>query len=308
MKIKAKTVAYDTNNNLCLVEVPIENVRVNFPCILAIDGSTTNTGAAILRETDGAIISVISFKNDDESAVHYKVRLKRAIQELLRQNRVIKNIFYEEPFIEYVEAAYNLLMLRTFIQEIKVENEPEFNYIQYTEVNNKKWKRLFLAPDKCPNDSKLEKEAVKNKLIGALPWLSGITQDEIDAIAMGFVAVTKLKEGEEEELRSKKKARPFQYNIHFIGAEDEDVMMQEMFDFCKIPIDVLRNGIAIVELPPRCNFEQKIYDLMGQDDKLLILKFPSDRYGDVILKHQIGYLAASFSTLYAIIWRKTRKR
>ena len=65
------------------------------------------------------IVSVISFKNDDESAVHYKVRLKRAIQELLRQNRVIKNIFYEEPFIEYVEAAYNLLMLRTFIQEIK---------------------------------------------------------------------------------------------------------------------------------------------------------------------------------------------
>lgn len=307
MKTNAKIVTLNYQNAIQLMEVPLESIQINFPCILAIDGSTDNTGVAILRESDGAVAASIAFKNNDESAVHYKVRLKRAIQEFLRRNRNIRNIFYEEPFIEYVEAAAKLLMLRTFIEEIKVENEPEFDYIKCIEINNKKWKRLFLAPDKCPVGSQLEKEAVRNKLLVALPYLSGITQDEIDAIAMGFVAVTKLKDGDEDDLRSKKKTRPFQYNIHFIGAEDDEVMLQEMFDYCKMPIEALSNGIAFVELSNRGNLESKIYEVMGNDDKLVIIKFRPDKHGDIILKHKIGYLAASYVNIYAIVWRKSRK-
>lgn len=307
MKISSKIVTLDGNNNIILAEVPLESIFITFPCILSIDGSTDRTGVGILRESDGAVCASLAFEKKDETAVAYKVRLKRAIQGLLERNRCITRVFYEEPFIEYAAAAAKLFMLRTFIEEIKVENEPFFDYLTYKEINNKRWKKLFLHPQVCTGDSKLHKKLVRDKLIAQLPFLKDVSQDEIDAIAMGFVAVSKMKSGEEDELGSKKKTRPFKYEVEFIGANEDDVAIQEMFDTCSIPAQVLENGITICNLPARGVFDNKIYEIMGQDDKLLIMKFSSNKHGDIILKHKLGYLASDFDYIYAIVWRKTRK-
>lgn len=304
-----KIVAYNDLGRVCLKQIDLDALKVMEPCIISIDGSTDITGVAILRESDGAVVASLSFKHEKqkESPVQYKVRLKRTFYTILKNNELIKEIFYEEPFIGYANAVKNLFMLRTFVEELKYENEPELDYIVFTEVNNQKWKRLFLAPDKCPSGTELQKKHVRDKLVSLLPFLSEITQDEVDAIAMGFTAVSKLKTGEKDDLKSKKKARPFTYNIKFIGADEDDAMIQELYDICKVPKEVSEAGIKLVTLNGRGNWEDLVCEHMGLEDKLLILKFSTNKYGNVILKNRIGHLAETYKFIYAVIWRKNRK-
>ena len=227
--------------------------------------------------------------------------------ELLKSNVMLDTVYYEEPFIGYAEAAKNLLMLRTFLEELIVENEPELDYIKHFEINNMKWKKLFLAPDKCPAGTSLQKEAVRKKLEGYMPFLNVVTQDEIDAISMGFVAAAKLNDGESDELESKKKVHPFKYNIQFIGADKDDDMFVELFDICKCPQIVMSNGILFTIMSNIANFDKHVYQNMGSDDKLLIVRFNSGSHGDLVLRHKIGRLAADYDYIYAIVWRKSRK-
>lgn len=309
MKIKARAIGYNAEGAIDLLPLELENIRVTEPCIVSIDGSTDITGVGILRESDGAIMYSIAFiaEHKDESPVQYKVRLKRAMYSLIKNNTLIKEFFYEEPFLGYATAAPNLMMLRTFVEELKFEYEPELDYIAYTEVNNQKWKRLFLTPDKVPGGTEAQKQAVRNKLVLALPFLASVTQDEIDAIAMGFTAVVKLRDGLKEELKSRKKTRPFMYNIQFIGADSDENMQTELFDICEAPKSVLENGMAMINLSSRGNWDSSIYESMGSDDKLLILKFPSNRHGNIVLKYKIGHLTECFGYIYALVWRKARK-
>lgn len=292
-----------------LIETTIDNLKLTEKCILSIDGSTDNTGVGILRESDGAILGCISFKHEksSENPVQYKVKLKRELYKLLSNNRCIENVYYEEPFIGFVNATKNLFMLRTSVEEIKYEHEPELDYLKYSEINNLKWKKEFLAPDKCPGGTELQKQYVRNKLVGMLPFLNGITQDEIDALAMGYVAVTRQKDGTEGQLETKKKARPFKYNVEFLGADYDDIVFQEFIDVCNIPDSVMNNGICFKELSGIGEFDKKVYEIMGAEDKLLILKFSSNRYGNLILKYKLGHLASNYEYIYAIVWRANRK-
>jgi hypothetical protein len=140
-----------------------------------------------------------------------------------------------------------------------------------------------------------------------MPYLNTVSQDEIDAICMGFVATVQMKEGNEESLESKKKVHPFQYNISFIGADDDDSMITEFADTYKGPAKLLENGISLVELTSTMNFDKRVYEAMGQDDKILIMKFSSNHHGNLILKYKIGYLSASYDYIYAVVYRKSRK-
>lgn len=294
-------------NNFILVPKSIEQLKVSDVCIMSIDGSTKTTGIAILREKDGALLYTCAFSREaEETPVQYKVRLKRAVHQILMNNTLIETVYYEEPFIGYASAAQNLLMLRTFVEEIIVENEPILNYIKHSEINNKKWKSLFLAPDKCPTGTEKEKEAVRNKLIGYMPFLYTITQDEIDAISMGFTATVQIRNGTEDTLESKK-VRAFQYNIRFIAADDDDTMLLEFADVYDGPSYLLDNGISFTDCKGTEDFNKHVYKEMGQQDKVLIVKFKSNKHGNLILEHRIGHLAATYEYIYAIIWRRTRK-
>lgn len=300
----------DMNGNIVLTQKSVENIRVSDVCVMSIDGSTTNTGIAILREKDGALFYSCAFsreKDKGETPVQYKVRLKRAVQSIIMNNTLIETIYYEEPFIGYASAAPNLMMLRTFVEEIIVENEPILDYIKHVEINNKKWKKLFLAPDKCPTGTDLEKEAVRKKLEGFMPFLSDVTKDEIDAISMGFIATVQIKNGVADELESKKKPHAFQYNIRFIGADEDDNMLMEFPDIYNGPDYLLENGISMTVCKGTSDFNKHVYKEMGNDDKILIIKFDSNKHGNLVLQYKIGHLASTYDYIYAIVWRKSRK-
>lgn len=308
MKVTIRRPDVDLNGNIVLIEVGVDDISITSEAIMSIDGSTTNTGVGILRKSDGALFYSCSFTRDkDETPVQYKVRLKKEINKILFRNHNIDTVYYEEPFIGYADAAKNLLMLRTFIEELIVENEPNYDYITHKEVNNMKWKKLFLAPDKCPQGTELQKQAVRKKLIGYMPYLEIVSQDEIDAICLGFVATVQLRSGEGSDLESKKKVHPFQYNISFIGADSDDDMLTEFLDTYSGPKTILSNGITITEIKGSSNFDKHVYQTMGSDDKVVIVKFSSNHHGNLILKHRLGHMAATYDYLYAVIWRKARK-
>lgn len=292
-------------------DIALEDIKVQQYAILSIDGSTSNSGLAIMRECDGALMYSMCATRDasGETPVHYKIRLKRQVADLLRRNKFITQIYYEEPVVANITAIANLFMLRTFIEEMIIENEPEFDYLKHYEISNMKWKKNFLAPDKVPSGTDNQKKAVRAKLENGLPFLNRVTQDEIDAICMGYVVCTTLKEGGTgEELQSKKKVRPFKYNSIFVGADKDDDMLTEFYDVYNGPKKLLDNGISFTEIDGKTNFEKHIYNTMGQDDdKILIIKFSSKHHGNVVLEHKIGNLAAQYDYLYAIVWRVTRK-
>lgn len=298
-----------TTNGVKLKDIELKDIKINNECIMSIDGGTKDTGVAIMRKGDGLLKYSIAFSRDkDETPVEYKVRLKRAVHDIISRNKGINSIFYEEPYLGHPTAIANLFMLRVFVEEIIVENEPAFNYIEYMEINNMRWKKLFLEPDKCPPGTELQKKAVKDKLVSRLPFTEVLSQDEMDAIAMGFTIIGKLKIGDEDGLRSKKKVRPFGYNVRFIGAYNDDNMLQEFMDIYNGPESVAQNGIVLADIGRCYSFDKKVYEQMENDDKVLILRYPSDKHANITLQYRVGHLAAVYPFIYAIVWRKNRKR
>ena len=311
MKFTVRRPQQIQDGGIIMMECALEDINVQQYAILAIDGSTSNSGLAILRESDGALMYSMCATRDasGETPVHYKIRLKRQVADILRRNKYIQQVYYEEPVIANITAVANLFMLRSFIEEMIIENEPEFDYIKHYEVSNMKWKKLFLAPDKVPSGTENQKKAVRVKVEQGLPFLNKVTQDEIDAICMGYVACTTLKDGGSgEDLKSKKKVRPFKFNSVFIGADTDDNMLTEFYDIYSGPKKLLENGISFTEIDGKTKFEQHIYNTMGpDDDKVLIIKFSSKHHGNVVLEHRIGNLAAQYDYIYAVVWRVTRK-
>lgn len=292
----------------------IDDIRIadNVDSILSIDGSTTCSGVSIL-DNKGLILYLLAFKRtDNETPVQYKVRFKRGLYDIIYHNKAIKNIYYEEPFFnpKYVHSAKILFMLRTSVEELIEEYSPDLNYIKLTEVSNKRWKKLFLAPDKCPSGTEEEKAAVRKKLVSLIPVMDDVTQDEIDATALGFTAVWQKESHKEKDLESRPKTREFKYNIEFIGAEsDEDALedLEYIIDKYKIPENLV-NNCEMYNLPGKGRFEDLLYRAMGDEDKLLILAFSSGKYGNIVLSNNIGNLAKQYSTIYAVCWRKNRKK
>ena len=311
MKLTIKQPVGIVGGGFLLQDIGIEQIKIDQYAVLSIDGSTTNTGMAILRECDGALLYLISAarEKESESPVRYKVRLIQAVKFLFENCTRITTVYYEEPCIGFAGAVANLFMLRTFIEELIIENEPSFNHIKHYEIPNKRWKKLFLAPDKCPTGSEAEKKAVKEKVLHFMPFMFNSTQDEIDALAMGFAAIKFMRDGNvPEELESAKKISKFAYNLQFIAADEDDSMLMEFSDIYKGPQLLLENGISFTEIDGKANFDKHVYQTMGGDDKLLIIKFSTKHHSNLVLQHKIGHLAAQYDYLYAIVWRKSRKK
>ena len=310
MKFLVRQPAQLPTGGIIMQDVPLEDIRVPNYAILAIDGSTSNSGLAIMRENDGALLYTMCAVRDDkgETPVHYKIRLKRAVMDILRRNKYIQKVYYEEPVIHNVTAIANLFMLRTFVEEMIIENEPEFDYIKHYEVSNMRWKKELLAPDKVPSGSENQKKAVRDRIEYYLPFLNRVTQDEIDAVGLGFVAARFSLEEKEDDLKSKKKVRPFKYNATFIGADADDDMLVEFFDIYNGPKKLLDTDIKFTEIDAKTDFDKHIYQTMGsEDDSIVIVKFSSKHHGNIVLENRIGNLAAQYNYIYAIVWRKTRK-
>lgn len=308
MNIIIRQPALSSNNVPIIREINKEACLVSNEAIMAIDASTTNSGIAILRRNDGALYYSISVARDkkNESPVEYKIKIKEFVKDLLLQNRNITKVFYEEPFIGYSTSVSNLMMLRTFVDEILIENKETLGYVEKIEVNNKKWKAIFIAPEKCPNNTELEKKAVRDKLEKYMPYMSIVTQDEIDAIGLGFSAVLSERSGN-NNIESVRKTAPFKYDVEFIGSDDDDTMLEDFMSLYSGPKKILENGILLTYCGASENFDNHVYKNMGSDDKVLIVRFDSTKHGNLILKYRIGNLSATYSYIYAVVWRKLRR-
>lgn len=311
MKFTVKQPYNKGDGTIGLSVIQPEQIVLDKYCILSIDGSTSNTGMAIIRECDGALLYLMTAersRDTNETPVQYKVRLKRQVYTILKNNSLISQVYYEEPVVSNITSVKNLFMLRTFVEELIVENEPELDYIRHYEVPNMKWKRLFLAPDKIPQGTEKQKAAIRQKMVGYLPFMSEVTQDEIDAASMGFAAVKLLRNNQSgEDLQGKKKIRPFKYNAVFIGADEDEEVFESFGEYYNGPEYLLENGLSLIKIPGKQDFDRSVYDTVGENDSVAIIKFDSDTHGNVILSNKIGSLAAQFSYIYAIVWRKTRK-
>lgn len=294
---------------LCNIE-QIKNTEV---LAMGIDASTTCTGISLVDNSNGSLLASIALVREKtgetkETKIQYKVKLKRVLTEVFVRNTNIKKVFYEEPFIEFVNSASALLALRTSVEEIIAENEPLLNYIEYKEIGNKTWKSRLLAPEKCPVGTELEKEAVKNKIVSNMPFMEECTQDELDAYGVAFVGSTLM----DAEDFKKKNYPKFVYNIEFIGADDDD----EFFELLtgevdskafKIPKKLVDNGVRIREIGNSGKFETHIFNSMAGDDVILAIKFKSTHHGNIVLKYRLGHLTQTYKYIYAVIWRKSRK-
>lgn len=302
------------NGVASMVEVPIDNIVIGEEAIISIDGSTSNTGIAILRSSDSAVYCTIAVSrektgNEAESPVRYKIRLKKFVEGLLRRFKSITQVLYEEPCIDNPTAIPNTMMLRTFIEEMIIENEPEFDNLYHVEINNKRWKRLFLHPEPCPVGTDKEKEAVRNKILRAFPYFLNISQDEMDALGMGVAYVSFIRSGNDrDDIKSKKATKPFKYDIAFIGGEDDEDFIIQFPDIYRGPRNILSNGINFSEIKRTTKFNDYIYKTMDEDDKVLVIKYNSKHHGDIALKYGIGELVNECSYIYAIVWRAARKK
>lgn len=309
MKISVK-VPTVINGQVVLQDSSLENLNITDYATLGIDGSTTNTGVSIIRRSDGAQYATIAFTRDKrhETPVEYKVYWKRYMYDLLMRNRLINMVIYEEPFCGYATAAPNLFMLRSSMEELMVEHRPDLDFVTRTEINNKRWKKNLITPEKVPADTELQKAKIREKVVAIAPWMANVSQDEMDAYGMTYTSVNILRNGGTiSELESNKPVHKFKYNAQFISADDDEGLYIDLLDKCEAPKSVLENGISIIELKRKENFDKIIYKAMGEDDKLLILKFRSDTHGDIVLEHRLGDMLVH-EYIYGIIWRVGRKR
>ena len=310
MEAICRLIYSDENGNLGIKNVDRSEFKINGKVIIGIDGSSTCTGINFIEAESGYFVASMALeRSHGESAVRYKVNFRKFMTELLDEIDT-DYIFYEEPFIGYAEASKVLFMIRSTVEEVIVENEPKFDHIKYTEVNNKRWKSKFVD-EKLLGNTELEKKAIREKVLSILPFLKDITQDEMDAFGLNWVGRIAANEHTEDALKSHKKAKPFKYNIEFIGADNDDEFVEQYYDCIdsfKVP-EVLRSqNAAFFSIGSRGIFENYVYNYMGEDDKLLILKFKSTSHANVIIEHRIANIADSNDYIYAIVWRKSRKK
>lgn len=286
----------------------IDDLCIEEEAVLALDGSTSRTGISIITRQKGLIARMrLTRQEVSESPVRYKLNLKNFVLDILNRYANIKYIAYEEPCIYHKSAIKNLFMLRTFIEELIIENEPKFNYIRYFEVANTKWKKIFLHPIKLQNDTEKDKKAVNDKVKIIYNIGDDLTFDESDCIGLGYATVEVINGEKDEKLTSQKKPSKFNYEIEFADEEDEYITIESILEGeYNIPKKVIENGIKIKELSNRERLENKIYTEMQDEDCVLLIKFDTNKHGNVVMKYGLSGLLNE--TIYAVVWRKSRKK
>lgn len=295
----------------------VKPVKLDSSSLISIDGSTSNSGLHVFNaerssEYYGASNMSFSFeRSHNETPVEYKVRLKRMLCKLFYDN-IRENItVYEEPFLGYTSAVENLMMLRTIIDEIVVENDLQ-DKVYVIHTPNKSWKKVYLAPNHVPVGTDLEKKAIKEKTLEINKFTNGFSEDEFDAFGLGYAALIKYKESSLMELAKKVKQPPFKYLAFFDGYNIGDNLVDlvnDMINDNKISISdsVIDNGCCMYTMNRYEKFEQTLYNRMGGDDQLVILLMKPKEHGNIILKYKLSHLTNE-DYICALCFRKNRKR
>ena len=165
------------------------------PVGIGIDGSSTNTGIGIMNKIGGLLGTAALSRVKGDDYIQYKLSFQAELTKLLLTCKdKITNIWYEEPFVGYTNAAEVLMAIRTTIKEI-IYTHPELKHIVYKEVNNKRWKKIFLEQhnSRLPSGgTPAEKKAIADILSVKLVYDNlydarcAVTQDEMDASGLVF--------------------------------------------------------------------------------------------------------------------------
>lgn len=277
---------------------------------LAIDGSTSCTGLALLSGNDLVFLTrCLRDKAKGESAVRYKIYLKQYLTEYILGAQGLSRIIYEEPCMDNRTAVKNLYMLASTVKEILIENEDTLRgrEIEYIEVSNMRWKKFLLSPNKVPNRTEKAKTVIRERVYQLYPFLETLnpTQDEIDALGMGYTSINKPR----LELVDRPLARPFKKHIEFIGTQKEQPV-QEILSRLQTPIPrrLTAEGIKCIILERKCELDTQIRKDMSTDDVILVYRFSSKKQGNIVLKYQLSELVASSNYIYCIVWRERKTR
>ena len=299
------------------------------PVGIGIDGSSSNTGLGIMNKTGGLLGTAALGRTKGEDFIQYKLSLQAELAHILLACKdKITHIWYEEPFVGYINAAEVLMAIRTTVKEI-IYAHPELKHITYKEVNNKRWKKIFLEQhgSQLPTGgSSAEKKAIADILSKRLVYDNlynaecCVTQDEMDAAGLVYAGWYGEKEG--VRLESKKPIYKFKFNIAFeiFDATTEEVEQNialTLYDASKeykIPGKVLDNGVTIKVLSGRKLFDNIVYETMEDNDKLLVFIYDATKYANILFKYGaeqgITNQIQNFGdgqTIAAYVWRKSRK-
>lgn len=316
-------------HNLTLDDVCNRINQSPTPVGIGIDGSSTNTGLGIMNKTGGLLGTAALGRVKGEDYVQYKLSLHAELTKLLLGCKdKITHIWYEEPFVGYTNAAEVLMAIRTTVKEIIYQHE-ELKHIVYKEVNNKRWKKIFLEQhgSQLPaGGSQAEKKAIADILGIKLVYDNfydtrcAVTQDEMDASGLVYAGWYGEREG--VKLESKKPVHKFKFNTAFelfdaTPDEVEQNIALTLFDSAseyKIPNKVLDNGVTIKILSGRKLFDNIVYETMEDNDKLLVLVYEATKYANILLKYGAEQNIASQlhnfgegQTIAVYVWRKSRK-
>lgn len=316
-------------NTLTLDDICQRINQSTTPVGIGIDGSSSNTGLGIMNKTGGLIGTAALGRVKGEDFIQYKLSLQTELTQLLLACKdKITNIWYEEPFVGYTNAAEVLMAIRTTVKEI-IYQHPELKHIVYKEVNNKRWKKIFLEQhnSRLPaGGSQAEKKAIADVLGVKLVYDNlydtrcAVTQDEMDASGVVYAGWYGEREG--VKLESKKPVYKFGFNIAFelFDATPEEVEQNitlSLLDVAKeykIPSKVLDNGVTITILTGRKLFDNIVYETMEDNDKLLVFIYQANKYANILFKYGAGQAIASQledfgddQTIAAYVWRKSRK-
>lgn len=267
--------------------------------VLGVDSSSTRSGVCLLSVGGRLGFTSAVVRENSESLAEYKIALKKYLEGLIRQY-AIKHTAYEEPFIGYAGDAKALYMMASSLEELLVETGLEFSV---SSVNNKRWKKQFLNV-KLEGGSAVQKEMVRQKAIELVPALkvlekNGKNYDESDAFGVAYYLAKCVREDALDKMTSKGKPKKFGYDIILAGGA---ITAGEALKLVDKP---RKDGVIVENINSKRNFDLAVYTLMQGKDAVLVLHFNSGKFGDIILKHGAGELAAKNGVLSAIVARKS---
>lgn len=266
--------------------------------VLGLDGSTSRSGVCLMS-VGGRLGFVCAVVRGSESMVEYKIYLKKFLAELIGKHE-IKHTAYEEPFVGFAGDAKGLYMMASSLEEIAAETGMPFSVVA---VNNKRWKKQF-TQKKVQGGSDVQKKAVRAKVIELVPALAVLENnkndyDESDAFGITSYLAACVREDVLESMKSQGKPRKFGYDLQLVGGALTAEEVSKLVDKPR------KDGTFVENISSRRNFDLAVYTLMTGRDAVLVLYFKSGKFGDIMLKHKAGDLAANNDVITAIVTRKS---
>lgn len=266
--------------------------------VLGMDSSSSRSGVCLMSVGGRLGFTSAVIRENSETLAEYKIALKKYLAGLLKQY-TIAHTAYEEPFIGFAGDAKALYMMSSSLEELLVETGLGFSV---TSVNNKRWKKQFFG--KIEGGSAVQKEKARQRAIELFPALkvleaNGKDYDESDALGIAYYLAKCVREDALDKMTSKGKPKKFGYDIILAGGA---ITAGEALKLVDKP---RKDGVIVENINSKRNFDLAVYTLMQGKDAVLVLHFNSGKFGDIILKHGAGELAAKNGVLSAIVARKS---